>query len=104
MAPTMAERFEFGPFLLDIPNSQLLREGVPVKLRPQTFLVLRALVHNTGQWVSREKLIREALAELERAAEENSAAQYILDVAPRMDSLRPEKRFSKVQFKLNQRY
>lgn len=58
--PVTAEQFEFGPFLLDIPGSQLLREGVPVKLRPQTFNVLRALVHNTGQWVSCEKLIREA--------------------------------------------
>ena len=55
-----AEQFEFGPFLLDIPNSRLLREGVPVKLRPQTFHVLRTLVHNSGQWVSCDKLIREA--------------------------------------------
>ena len=55
-----AEQFEFGPFLLDISNSQLLREGIPVKLRPQTFQVLRALVHHSGQWVSCDKLIQDA--------------------------------------------
>ncbi len=58
--PLIAEQFEFGPFLLDIPNSQLLREGVPIKLRPQTFNVLRALAHNFGHWVSCERLIRDA--------------------------------------------
>ncbi len=58
--PFVAAQFGFGPFLLDVPNSQLLREGVPIKLRPQTFNVLRALVHNSGQWVSCERLIQEA--------------------------------------------
>jgi tetratricopeptide (TPR) repeat protein len=46
----------------------------------------------------------DALGELERAVEENSAALYILDVDPQMDSLRQEKRFSKLQFKLNHVY
>ncbi len=55
-----AEQFEFGPFLLDAANSELLREGTPVKLRPQTFSVLRALVQSSGQWVSCEKLISDA--------------------------------------------
>ncbi len=58
--PVIAEHFGFGPFHLDIPNSQLLLEGTPVRLRPQTFQVLRALVQNAGQWVSCEKLIEEA--------------------------------------------
>jgi DNA-binding winged helix-turn-helix (wHTH) protein len=58
--PVTAEQFEFGPFLLDIANSQLLRDGVALKLRPQTFNVLRTLVHHTGQWVSCETLIEES--------------------------------------------
>lgn len=58
--PVIAEQFGFGPFRLDIPNSVLLIEGTPIRLRPQTFQVLCALVRNAGQWVSCEKLIQEA--------------------------------------------
>jgi tetratricopeptide (TPR) repeat protein len=56
----IAEQFQFGPFLLDIASSQLLREGVAMKLRPQAFQVLRTLVQNTGQWISCDRLIAEA--------------------------------------------
>jgi DNA-binding winged helix-turn-helix (wHTH) protein len=55
-----AEQFEFGPFLVDTANSQLLRDGAALKLRPQAFHALRTLVQNTGQWVSCERLIAEA--------------------------------------------
>jgi DNA-binding winged helix-turn-helix (wHTH) protein len=58
--PVIAEKFEFGPFLLDTANNQLLRDGTPIKLRPQAFNVLRALVQNTGQWISCERLIDES--------------------------------------------
>jgi len=37
-----------------------LRDGVVLKLRPQTFQVLKTLVQNTGQWISCERLIAEA--------------------------------------------
>jgi tetratricopeptide (TPR) repeat protein len=43
----------------------------------------------------------EAFRELERAVEENSAALYILDVDPQMDSLRGEARFSELRDKLH---
>lgn len=58
--PVIAEQFEFGPFLLDASNSELRRDGVPLKLRPQAFSVLRALVHSTGHWISCERLISDA--------------------------------------------
>jgi DNA-binding winged helix-turn-helix (wHTH) protein len=45
---------------VDTSSSRVLRAGVALKLRPQTFQVLRALVQNTGQWVSCERLIAEA--------------------------------------------
>jgi DNA-binding winged helix-turn-helix (wHTH) protein len=56
----IAEQFEFGPFVVDIASTQLLREGAPIKLRPQAFQVLRTLVQNTGHWISCERLITEA--------------------------------------------
>lgn len=55
-----AEQFGFGPFLVDTSASRLLREGVDLKLRPQTFQVLKSLVRGTGQWISVEQLIAEA--------------------------------------------
>jgi DNA-binding winged helix-turn-helix (wHTH) protein len=58
--PAAAEQFAFGPFLVDTASSQVLRDGVILKLRPQAFQALRALVRNTGQWVSCERLIAEA--------------------------------------------
>jgi tetratricopeptide (TPR) repeat protein len=45
---------------VDTGSSQVLREGVAMKLRPQAFHVLRALVQNTGQWISCDRLIAEA--------------------------------------------
>jgi DNA-binding winged helix-turn-helix (wHTH) protein len=58
--PATAAQFAFGPFVVDMPGSQLLRDGVAMKLRPQAFQVLTTLVQNTGQWVSCDKLITEA--------------------------------------------
>ncbi len=43
----------------------------------------------------------EALKELERAVEENSAALYILDVDPQMDSLRGDPRFTELRNRLH---
>ena len=43
----------------------------------------------------------DAFRELARAVEENSAALYILDVDPQMDSLRADPRFTKIRNKLH---
>jgi DNA-binding winged helix-turn-helix (wHTH) protein len=55
-----SERIAFGPFLIDTAASQVTRDGTALKLRPQTFQVLRTLLRNSGQWVSCERLIAEA--------------------------------------------
>lgn len=58
--PVIAEQFGFGPFVLDTAGSRVLRDGAVLKLRPQTYQVLKTLVQNTGQWISCERLIAEA--------------------------------------------
>jgi DNA-binding winged helix-turn-helix (wHTH) protein len=58
--PAPAEQFAFGPFLVDTASSQLLRDGIVMKLRPQAYYVLRTLIRNTGQWISCDRLIAEA--------------------------------------------
>ncbi|HEX4137324.1 MAG TPA: winged helix-turn-helix domain-containing protein [Bryobacteraceae bacterium] len=105
--PAIAEQFEFGPFRADTVNSQLLRNGTVLKLRPQAFQVLRTLAQNSGQWISCERLIAEAwdshhvsrhtvsvtVAELKNALEEHGdwitcrpKIGYRLE-APRSDEL-----------------
>src|SRR6185503_6946601 len=46
----------FGPFVLDFDRSELLRDGVPVKLAPQPFAVLTALLAQPGTLVTRDEL------------------------------------------------
>lgn len=54
----MAEhcRFEFDQFVLDPLGGQLLCDGQEVPLRPQSLEVLRVLVVNAGQLVTKEQL------------------------------------------------
>ena len=52
-------RFTFGPFDLDVDNAELRRDGVLVKLAPQPFALLCALVRQAGELVTRDELCRE---------------------------------------------
>ena len=51
--------YEFGPFLLDVSEHVLLRQGRPVPLTPKVFEVLRVLVQNSGHLVEKEELLKE---------------------------------------------
>src|SRR2546429_10013484 len=51
--------YEFGRFRLD-PNDQLLlRDGLPVQLKPKTFDTLLALVRQSGHLVGKTELMQE---------------------------------------------
>jgi DNA-binding winged helix-turn-helix (wHTH) protein len=50
----------FGPFSLDGSATQLLRDGVEIRLRPQALRVLKILLVHSGQWVRYEQMIAEA--------------------------------------------
>ena len=50
----------FGPFSLDASATQLLRDAVEVRLRPQGLRVLKVLLVHSGEWVRYEQMIAEA--------------------------------------------
>jgi DNA-binding winged helix-turn-helix (wHTH) protein/tetratricopeptide (TPR) repeat protein len=55
----MAE-LSFGPFSVDLAATRVLRQGTDIRLRPQAFHVLKALVLHSGQCVNYEQMIAEA--------------------------------------------
>jgi DNA-binding winged helix-turn-helix (wHTH) protein len=50
--------FEFGSFVLNPPERQLLREGRPVEMPPKVFDLLLALVRARGHLLEKEELLR----------------------------------------------
>jgi len=52
-----SRHFEFGPFILDVTQRQLFKDGAPVKLSPKTFDLLLFLIENLNQVVTKERLM-----------------------------------------------
>lgn len=50
--------YRFGPFLLDVADRSLKRQGAAIPLTPKTFDLLVALVENAGRLVDKEQLLR----------------------------------------------
>jgi DNA-binding winged helix-turn-helix (wHTH) protein/Flp pilus assembly protein TadD len=50
----------FGPFVMDLDAERVLRAGTPLDLRPRAFQALRALLLNSGQYVSRDRIMTDA--------------------------------------------
>ncbi|MDQ3474047.1 MAG: winged helix-turn-helix domain-containing protein [Acidobacteriota bacterium] len=50
--------FEFGHFRLDVTECRLLRDGVPVPLKPKVLETLVVLVENSGHMLDKEELMR----------------------------------------------
>ncbi len=50
--------YEFGPFLLDVRERRLFRNGRPVPLRAKVFDTLRVLVENHGRLLAKETLMK----------------------------------------------
>jgi TolB-like protein len=46
----------FGPFEVDLEGRRLLKKGIPIALREQSFQVLAALIERPGEIVAREEL------------------------------------------------
>jgi DNA-binding winged helix-turn-helix (wHTH) protein len=56
----LEETVALGPFRVDMAATRLLRDGVPLELRPRAFRAFKVLVQHTGRLVEYEQLIREA--------------------------------------------
>src|SRR5262249_53178311 len=56
-------RLTFDCYTLDLANEQLLCEGEVVPLTPKAFAVLRRLVEDAGQLVTKEELLRAGWAD-----------------------------------------
>ena len=54
---------QFGPFLIDVGERILLRDGEPVPLTPKAFDVLVALLDKPGQLISKEDLLQKVWPE-----------------------------------------
>src|SRR5688572_829724 len=50
--------FRFGPFVLDVADRSLKRDGAPVALTPKHFDLLVALVTGAGRLVERDALLK----------------------------------------------
>ena len=57
--PAAAPRaYEFGPYRLELPTQQLLRDGEPVPLAPKAFQILLALIERRDRVVDKGELMR----------------------------------------------
>ena len=53
-----APAYRFGPFVLDVADRSLKRDGAPVALTPKLFDLLVALVSNAGRLVAKDALLK----------------------------------------------
>jgi TolB-like protein/tetratricopeptide (TPR) repeat protein len=58
MPEKAAHLHRFGPFVLDVADRSLKRNGAPLPLTPKTFDLLVTLVENAGRLVEKDSLLR----------------------------------------------
>jgi TolB-like protein/DNA-binding winged helix-turn-helix (wHTH) protein/Flp pilus assembly protein TadD len=68
----------FGEFTLDTARGALFRDGVEVRLRPQSFEVLRFLVENANRLVSKDELFAAVWGET--VVTDDSLTQCLIDI------------------------
>src|SRR5947207_14480802 len=90
-------RLTFDGFSLDLANEQLVCDGEVVALTPKAFAVLRRLVEDGGQLVSKEELLRAGwpkthvsdgvlkviILEIRRALGDDPVAPSFIETVPR---------------------
>ena len=57
MSVTLKHFYKFDPFVLDVAERALLRNGRPVAVTPKVFDTLLLLVQNQGCVVSKQKIL-----------------------------------------------
>jgi TolB-like protein len=90
----------FGSYEADLDCGQLRKRGVRIKLRPQSFQVLKSLVEHPGQVVTREELRRQlwhnelfvdfennlntAVAQLRQALGDSAEHSHFIETLPKL--------------------
>ena len=81
-------RYTFGPFRVDGPNHELLRDGRAVPLKPKAFDTLLLLLENRGRVVSKEEMFGALWPGT--AIEESSLSQNIYELRKALGDAGPE--------------
>ena len=75
--------YRFGPFVLDVTDRSLKRDGVPVPLTPKLFDLLVALVEGAGRLVEKETLLKKVWPDV--AVEEGNLTKGVFSLRQLLD-------------------
>jgi len=78
IVPDDIHTYTFGAFTLDTVRGALLKDGVEINLRPQSFEILRVLVSRSGILVTREEL--QSAVWGHKVVTDGSLAQCLIDI------------------------
>ena len=70
--------YRFGPFVLDVDDRSLKRDGAPVALTPKTFDLLVVLIDNAGRLVEKDALLKSVWPDV--AVEEGNLTKGIFSL------------------------
>jgi TolB-like protein/Tfp pilus assembly protein PilF len=76
--------YRFGPFVLDVSDRSLKRDGAPNPLTPKTFDLLVALVENAGRLVEKDALLRTVWPDV--AVEEGNLTKGVFSLRQLLES------------------
>ncbi|HZD53297.1 MAG TPA: winged helix-turn-helix domain-containing protein, partial [Woeseiaceae bacterium] len=80
--------YRFGDFTLDTGRASLCRRDEEIRLRPQSFAVLRLLLDRHGELVTREEFHTDVWGH--RAVTDDSLAQCLIDIRRAIDDTKRE--------------
>src|SRR5262247_3468065 len=95
MEATQSERhtsfYEFGPFLADVEQSMLMRDGEVVPLGLKAFELLLFLIRHRGRVVKKDELLRQVWPDT--VVEENNLVRHISALRKALDEHRNESQY-----------
>jgi TolB-like protein/Tfp pilus assembly protein PilF len=75
--------YRFGPFVLDVTDRSLKRDGVPISLTPKLFDLLVALVEGGGRLVEKDALLKKVWPDV--AVEEGNLTKGVFSLRQLLD-------------------
>jgi DNA-binding winged helix-turn-helix (wHTH) protein len=83
MAEGKSPLYGFGPFVLDVADGSLKRDGALISLTPKQFDLLVALVENAGRLVEKDALLRRVWPDV--AVEEGNLTKGVFSLRQVLD-------------------